>query len=442
MALPELMKPISEAEWKVLCRECMYYIYHVVIPWIRERLSYYLPIIDRVGIILAEFIPTAATDGKYIYINPYFFVKMCRTTDRLFVFLHELQHIVLLHPERGEDKIPEVWNIATDAVVNRVLIETCAAYPTLEFLQKSVTLDKIAEVLRVPKEQLLPLTEEELYDLILTKKGVVIIEGYGPGGAFRDIMKPEGVKGMEKEFEKKYGRKPRSAEIRAPAPHKDDREFYEDLKRGIRECLERMKTAGARLPAPVLKFLMELLEGKIDWKELFRDILSSLAHGVYISTWTKLSRRLPYVLPGYKVYGIEKVWILIDESGSISDDELKYFLTEVYHLLEETKAKGIVIRFFSYMEEPIEFTTPEDVFKKVERRTGGTIIGDALRYVNENMSYYDPVVILTDGEIFDIEDPEVVRTFEEVVSKASLVVFVTTHTIPPLPEGVVVIRTT
>lgn len=64
---------------------------------------------------------TAATDGKKIYLDPHFFASL-DDEDRLFILAHEILHIKFLHHLRleknGVKKDLEVWNEATDAIIN------------------------------------------------------------------------------------------------------------------------------------------------------------------------------------------------------------------------------------------------------------------------------------------------------------------------------------
>lgn len=65
---------------------------------------------------------TAATDGKNIYVDPNYFASLSEN-DRLFTIAHEIMHIKFMHMFRLKDKSgvkrdPELWNIATDAIIN------------------------------------------------------------------------------------------------------------------------------------------------------------------------------------------------------------------------------------------------------------------------------------------------------------------------------------
>ena len=63
---------------------------------------------------------TAGTDGKTIYYNPDFLEKLS-TDEQTFIFVHEVCHIAFNHILRSEGKNPQIWNTATDAVINQFL---------------------------------------------------------------------------------------------------------------------------------------------------------------------------------------------------------------------------------------------------------------------------------------------------------------------------------
>ncbi len=69
-----------------------------------------------------EKISTAATDGEVIYYNPKF-LEGLSSDEQTFVFAHEVCHIAFNHILRSEGKNPQVWNIATDGVINQFLMK-------------------------------------------------------------------------------------------------------------------------------------------------------------------------------------------------------------------------------------------------------------------------------------------------------------------------------
>lgn len=67
-------------------------------------------------------IPTAATDGKRFYWNPKFVLKQSRKGLRI-VCGHEAWHAIYMHPSRRGSRIPKLWNIAVDYIVNGTVME-------------------------------------------------------------------------------------------------------------------------------------------------------------------------------------------------------------------------------------------------------------------------------------------------------------------------------
>lgn len=61
--------------------------------------------------------PTAATDDEAVYFHPDF-ISSLNQNQQVTVFAHEIAHIVLDHIDRSEGKDPDIWNEATDAVIN------------------------------------------------------------------------------------------------------------------------------------------------------------------------------------------------------------------------------------------------------------------------------------------------------------------------------------
>lgn len=64
---------------------------------------------------------TAATDGEHVYYNPTFVMSL-NEDEQLFLFAHEICHIAFNHVFRCENRIVKLWNIATDAVINALLV--------------------------------------------------------------------------------------------------------------------------------------------------------------------------------------------------------------------------------------------------------------------------------------------------------------------------------
>ena len=67
-------------------------------------------------------IPTAATDGKRYYWNPKFILKQSSIGLRI-ICGHEAWHAIYMHPQRRGSRLPKLWNIAVDYIVNGTVMD-------------------------------------------------------------------------------------------------------------------------------------------------------------------------------------------------------------------------------------------------------------------------------------------------------------------------------
>lgn len=99
--------------------------------------------------------PTAATDGKRLYWNPKFVLKQSLIGLRI-ICAHEAWHALYLHPQRRGSRLPKLWNIAVDYIVNGTCMEDLKARqmdPKEQFkkhLGRFMTLNQYAELLKNP----------------------------------------------------------------------------------------------------------------------------------------------------------------------------------------------------------------------------------------------------------------------------------------------------
>lgn len=100
-------------------------------------------------------IPTAATDGKRYYWNPKFVLKQSRIGLRI-ICAHEAWHAIYMHPARRGSRLPKLWNIAVDYIVNGTVMDDFRARkmnPEENFtkhLGRFMTLKDYCELLKNP----------------------------------------------------------------------------------------------------------------------------------------------------------------------------------------------------------------------------------------------------------------------------------------------------
>ena len=99
--------------------------------------------------------PTAATDGKRYYWNPKYVLKQTRIGLRI-ICGHEAWHAIYMHPQRRGSRLPKLWNIAVDYIVNGTVMDDFKARKMdakenfTKHLGKYMTLAQYAELLKDP----------------------------------------------------------------------------------------------------------------------------------------------------------------------------------------------------------------------------------------------------------------------------------------------------
>lgn len=102
-------------------------------------------------------IKTAATNGKEIVYN-FEFVDKLNEDEKVFLFAHEICHIAFNHIKRSTDKNQKLWNIATDAVINALLVND-----GLKFIDGGID---ITERFGIQKSDILKYNAEDLYEIL------------------------------------------------------------------------------------------------------------------------------------------------------------------------------------------------------------------------------------------------------------------------------------
>jgi len=180
------------------------------------------------------------------------------------------------------------------------------------------------------------------------------------------------------------------------------------------------------------------------WKSLRGEDLSSLIRSVQnlietsvfglveLPSWSVVSRKMPGLRPGIKRYEFPNIYFLVDTSGSISTDILSRFVGTIAESVAGLGlARAYVIPWDAQPYGVHEVYTRQDVEKLKLRGGGGTVIGSALDLALERFMHGDILVILSDWDIFDINDPETQRKLEELIRRSAISILVTTYEDPP-----------
>ena len=132
---------------------------------LRQKTPFFGTLAMFARFVCCETMPTAATDGYDIYVNPQFLSSLPRQQQDG-VVLHELLHAALLHPWRMRERQPELWNIAADIVVNGMILQQpgCELPPggLRDERLEHLSVEEVYELLQLPGANRFELTDRDL----------------------------------------------------------------------------------------------------------------------------------------------------------------------------------------------------------------------------------------------------------------------------------------
>ena len=396
-------------------------------------------------------IPTAGTDGKTIYYNPDF-LESLSVEQQTFVFTHEVCHIAFNHILRSEGKDHQIWNIATDAVINAFLKRD-----GLKMIDGGVD---IAEAINYDAEQLYEKLLEEKQQQQQSQGGSGENQneqnqngqsqnsqnqesqqqnGQSGGGSsgeqdeheetkedvghdthsmWEDAVKKhkeEQSKGKKKEslFDKLFNKdKTEKKEDKTEVEKKQEECEGLGEKDAFKKNLEEKKTELEELKEAIAKqatqagtttnrdirTVTDIGRAKplIDWRYVLREAIK------YDVDW---SYRNAYIEDGVVSANLEEqpmpeTEIVLDTSGSINEVLLKNFLRECKNILQHSRVKVgcFDTEFYGFHE----IRTEEDIENMRFQGGGGTDFDVAVGAFSRRV---ENKIIFTDGEASMPEKP-------------------------------------
>lgn len=341
--------------------------------------------------------PTAYTDGKRLVVNPKFFKKLS-VPERMFVLAHEVCHVILEHPRRmkkyadlgvGPDLKPFSWgkyNRAADYVINAWLTELKVGKQPLDSLSNP------------------HISSKDLVDDIYCQLPDEPEDPNGGGGWDQHV--PGDMANM-----------PDKATI----------------QRSVAQAATAQKMQGT-LPGGMQRLIDEICESQVPWQDHLRKTIVATA-GVEEATWNRPNRRklaiAPHIYwPGRTGRRSGAVAVEIDTSGSVSEAELKVFLSELHGILSDTQPEVVHLMYVdaALQGDVIELTDVSELPDASAKAAGGggTDMTVVFREIAERQLDVETIIVLTDGytpfgaeqetaTIWCITSPDVVAPWGETV---------------------------
>ena len=165
----------------------------------------------------------------------------------------------------------------------------------------------------------------------------------------------------------------------------------ETLKKAAEEA-EKARNWGT-VSSSMRQDILDRIQTKIDWRKVLRYFVKTSQRADKRSTPRRLNKRYPRIHPGKRVRRQASIAISIDQSGSVDDQMLAAFFSELNKLAEI--AEFTVIPFDTVVAVDKVYTWKKGQSKKTERvLQGGTCFNAPTKYVNNGN--FDGHIILTD----------------------------------------------
>lgn len=354
---------------------------------------------DMSGILMlgskevVDYVPTACTDGRDEKYGADFISKL-DDKGLSFVVIHEAYHKMLRHLTTWRklyDENPQLANRACDYVINLAIVkrdpqEAIVAMPKLDGKLIGL-LDRRFDNMNA--KQVYDILKQEQKDNASSSGGGGDGEGAAGSGASGgqgfDEHDWEGAKAMPKEVQEQLAK-----------------EVDQAIRQG-QIAAQKMHGKGG---GDMSRELMDLLNPKVNWRDLLREFVTAVCAGRDFSSWRKPNRRFlsqDIIMPSLVSERVGHMVIGIDTSGSIGDPELTQFLTEVKAIADKVHPDKVDLIYWDARvagHEVYNSATLDTLVSSTKPKGGG---GTDPRCVPAYLAQHgikpECVVMLTDGYV-------------------------------------------
>jgi predicted metal-dependent peptidase len=323
----------------------------------------------------------AATDGKIIYYNPDF-LNGLNISEQIFIFAHEVCHIAFNHILRSENKDNDLWNIATDAVINQFLKRD-----GLTMVQGGVDI-----------KEAINYDVETLYEKLLQNKQSLESDkskqdvGHDSHELWEQAVKKYKEENVN-EKKDKTGLEKKQEELEKTGEKDAFKKNLEEKKKqleGLKEEILKQSLQAGTLANGDVRSISDIGTSKpiIDWRYALREAIK------YDVDWSYKNAIIEddIIKANLEEQPIPETEIVLDTSDSINNKLLRGFLRECKNILKQSRLKVgcFDTKFYGFHE----IKTLSDIDNMILEGGGGTNFEVA---VNAFTRRVENKIIFTDG---------------------------------------------
>lgn len=314
---------------------------------VQKKAIFYSTIIFNLKTVWDNSIPTAAVDGKNLFLNEDWFCNLSMN-QAISLLAHEAGHIALDHIHRSKNYDKQKYNIAGDYVINLLLDKDGYELPNGALLD----------------HQYNELTTEQVYNL-LPDKDLPQVE--------LDIIESEDSNS-------------------------------EEIKNIISKAVLASKMAkecSSIMSGLYGREIEEYLNPKLPWNVILQNYIDTFIKEDY--SWSKPNKRIPDIyLPSLYSEGIECLVFASDVSGSITQEDFNKGISELKEIRRKLNPKEtILLSFDTEITQQQTFQTHEEISYLPITGGGGTKPECVFEFLKTKQPTL--VIIFTDGEFYPMD---------------------------------------
>ena len=181
-------------------------------------------------------------------------------------------------------------------------------------------------------------------------------------------------------------------------------EQKKNLERAVQEAAQQGALLAGKTGSGGNRMLDDVLDSKVDWREVLREFVTTTCTGSDYSTWARPNRRYwgaGIYLPSGVSEKVDELVIAIDTSGSIDGRMISQFMGEVSGICESVKPAAVRILYWDtevcgdevYADDQI----PNIIHSTKPVGGGGTRVSCVSDYMSRQGISPQAVIVLTDG---------------------------------------------
>lgn len=287
--------------------------------------------------------------------------------------IHQLMHLINLHflikPKDERDKA--IWDLAMDAAINQYIPELAVFGVPLNLLVEEGHSVDNENLFVLPPDWMPNKSAEEYHEWILQEMERL--------GRFDIVIVAKlREKGLDSHDE---------------ILTKQDADMILEISQSL--LSKAFNLYGSELPSGVRRMVeLSIFKPFLNWRDMLRRFAGVSEYGDRYLTPLKPNRRYQDQ-PGWKVASVAKLGIIVDTSGSIIQEELDAFFTEIEALSRYVDTSLVLVQVDRAVNLKVNYT--KGMWRNLQILGGGeTDLQPAVDYLEHNHRP-EGIVIFTDG---------------------------------------------